>query len=120
MSWKDHKWWNKFEDIALEIIWDKPHYFKEKYGRFDVTVYNWMTDEERERIYNEVELESEKCCEECAKHRYQVRTNHWRIAHYCIPCYAKWYFKVLRHRFIRLIKKLWKKMWLKGTQEFVN
>ena len=113
------KWWNKFKRQADVAVWKRAHYYKEKYGWFRVELYEWFSDSLTDKLI-EIENESYKCCQICAKHRYQVWTDWWWIEHFCIPCYTKWYFKVLRHKFIRLIKKLWKKMWLKDTQESVS
>lgn len=106
MHWEEHKWWNKFEEIALNIIWNKPHYFKEKRGRFDVTVYEWAPDWMFDRIIQEVEIESELCCQECAKHSKQYWTETWWVQHFCLKHYIifmAWYYK---RRFKFLIRKL--------------
>lgn len=104
------KWWNKFYTIADGIVWDRPHYYKEKYWRFDVTVHEWVPDGVFDRIINEVEAESEHCCQVCAKHRKQYWTDGWWIEHFCLPCYIKVWIKLHWKRFIRKLKRLWKRI----------
>lgn len=111
-------WWYKFSSKALDIIWDRSHYFKEKYWRFDVTVFDWLPDELLDRIINEVEEESCECCQMCAKHRYQVWTDWWWIEHFCIPCYIKIWIKGKCKRFIWYVNKLWHQtISLKGSTQ---
>lgn len=80
-------WFEKFYKQAIDLVWkdDTNHYFKEKYWRFDTSYWwgkPWIIDE-----LLELEAESEKCCQRCGKHRFQIWTNRWRIEHWCIPCY---------------------------------
>ena len=113
-------WRNKFEKIALDIIWDKDHYFKEKWWRFDVNVYDTLTNEQFDKIINDVEYESELCCQECAKHRYQIWTEWWWIQHFCIPCYLKKRVKYLCKKFRFYIESLWVQIRLKDTTAFTS
>lgn len=83
-----NKWWQKFKTIADEILqWDQC-YCKEKYWRFDTTYYwdrPWVCD----RLLEEVEQESEQCCQSCWEHRPQIWTDTWWIEHFCPGCYMR-------------------------------
>jgi hypothetical protein len=90
----------KFYRETINIVWDEDafnFYYKEKYWRFDVE-YRWDKPWVQDKLFD-MEIESENCCQRCAKHRYQKWTNWWRIEHWCIPCYIYMLFN-------RIIKKL--------------
>lgn len=103
------KWWNKFQNQADALIWERSHYYKEKYGWFRVELY-WDYSPTLEDKLIELEEESYKCCQICSKHRKQFRTNWWWIEHFCFPCYVKVCIKHYRKKFIYKIKTLWKKI----------
>ena len=87
MQFTSNVWFEKFYKKAIDLVWtdDTNHYFKEKYWRFD-TSYWWDIPWVQDKLF-EIEEESIKCCQRCGKHRYQIRTNWWRVEHWCIPCY---------------------------------
>ena len=65
------KRWNKFTEIRQSIIGDDPCYCKEKYGRYDTSYYGDIPGAQ-DRLLDEVEDESEKCCQYCGRHLPQV------------------------------------------------
>lgn len=108
------KWWKKFRAIADDILqWDRC-YCKEKYWRFDTSYYGtidgWRREWVQDRLHKEVENESEKCCQLCARHRYQVWVDWWWIEHYCIICLIKKYIIRIKNKFIYLMRQLWRKI----------
>lgn len=103
------KWWNKFEHQADAVVWERTHYYKEKYGWFRVELYEWFNDCIIDKLI-EIENESYKCCQMCAKHRFQVWTDWWWIEHFCIPCYIRIIVKYYWKKFIYKIQMLWRKI----------
>lgn len=102
MLYDNSKWRDKFYSKAIDIIWEEVAfnaYFKEKYWRFD-TSYWWDKPWIQDKLL-ELEDESEKCCQKCGKHRYQIWKRQWRVEHFCIPCYIRFRLE----RFINIAKK---------------
>lgn len=99
MDW-NNVWRVKFYKQAVDLVWkdDTDHYFKEKYWRFD-TSYWWDKPGVQDKLL-ELEEESEKCCQKCGKHRYQIWKRRWRVEHFCIPCYIRFRLE----RFINKVK----------------
>lgn len=103
------KWWNKFKYQADVVVWKRSHYYKEKYGWFRVELYEWFNDCIADKLI-EIENESYKCCQRCAKHRKQFWKEWWWVEHFCLPCYIIVMTKCYWKRFIYKIQMLWRKI----------
>ena len=103
------KWWNKFKYKADVVVWKRSHCYKEKYWWFRVELYEWFNDCIEDKLI-EIENESYKCCQRCAKHRKQFWKWQWWIEHFCLPCYirvmVKYYWKRFIYKIIMLCEKI--------------
>lgn len=89
---------DKFRAITDSIVWKDPCYRKEKYGRYDTSYYGHRAGVV-DRLLEEVEDESEKCCQYCWRHLPQVWLDTWWIIHLCwrhalCGWYTKWKIKI--------------------------
>lgn len=94
---------DKFTKIRQSIIGDENCYCKEKRGRYDITYY-WDTPGAQDRLLEEVENESEKCCQYCGRHLPQVWIDYWWVIHLCWWHALCWMCLCLYHHF----KTVWK------------
>ena len=101
-------WWSKFHNKADSIVWDTPHYYKEKYWRFDINVYWDLPDTAYEELLN-IEEESLNTCQRCAELSKQYWTSGWWLEHFCLPCYIIVWVKSHWRRFKYKIKEIWKR-----------
>lgn len=101
-------WWSKFKTMADEVVGDRAHYYKEKYGWFRVELYEWFNDCITDKLI-EIENKSYQCCQRCAKFRTQYWTDTWWIEHFCLPCYIIVWIKSHWRRFKYKIKEIWKR-----------
>lgn len=106
MLFDNSKWRDKFYDEATKLVKPDECYFKEKYWRFD-TEYWWNTPWVQDILF-ELEAESEETCQRCAKHSHQIRTDWWRMRHWCWKCYIinlfKRYYDIAEYKLKKLFK----------------
>jgi hypothetical protein len=58
-----------------------------------------------DRLLEEVEDESERCCQYCGKHSYQIWIDRWRIIHLCRKHTLVWFLTLFLYK---LKSKFWK------------